>query len=59
MKLSQLDFLRAKKLSLDMRLEDASQEIVRHLKDFEVELSRQPDSKEMLLQLNIRLNPDG
>jgi len=59
MKLSQIDFLRATRLSLDLRLEDGKQEIVRELQDVEVELSRQPDSKEMLLQLNIRLNPDG
>jgi len=59
MRLSQIDFLRARRLSLDLRLEDGRQEIVRKLQDVEVELSRQPDSKEMLLQLNIRLNPDG
>ena len=33
--------------------------VVPEPEDVEVELSRQPDSKEMLLQLNIRLNPDG
>ena len=59
MKLTQLDFLRAKKLWLDLRLEDGSQQIVRELQDVEVELARRPDSKEMVLQLNIRLNPDG
>jgi hypothetical protein len=59
MKLSQIDFLRATRLSLDLRLKDGQQEIVRELQDVEVELSRQPDSREMLLQLNIRLNPDG
>ena len=59
MKLSQIDFLRATRLSLNLRLKDGQQEIVRELQDVEVELSRQPDSREMLLQLNIRLNPDG
>ena len=59
MKLSQIDFLRAKRLSLNLRLQDGARETVRELQDVEVELSRQPDSKEMLLQLNIRLNPDG
>ena len=59
MKLSPVDYLRAKRLSLNLRLEDGEQQTVREVQDVEVNLSRQPDSKEMLLQLNIRLNPDG
>lgn len=59
MKLNRIDFLRAKRISLDLRLEDSKQQIVRQFQDVEVDLVRQPDSKELLLQLNIRLNPDG
>ena len=59
LKLNKLDFLRASRISVDLRLEDGEQQIVRELQDVEIDLKRQPDSKEMLLQLNIRLNPDG
>ena len=59
MKLNRIDFLRAKRISLDLRLEDSKQQIIHRLQDVEVDLLRQPDSKELLLQLNIRLNPDG
>ena len=59
MKLTQADFLRANRVSLQLRVEDGEQQIVRELQDIEVDLLRQPDTKEMLLQLNIRLNPDG
>ncbi len=59
MRLNKIDFLRAHRLSVNLRLEDGDRQLVQELQDLQVELARQPDSEELLLQLNIRLNPDG
>jgi len=59
MQLSEGDFHRAKKLSLNLRLEDDEQQLVHEIRGVELELQSHPNPKEVLLQLNIRLNPDG
>jgi len=53
------DFLRARRVSLDLRVEDGDQQLVHEIRDWQLDLQKSPDPRELLLQLNIRLNPDG
>lgn len=57
--LKRADFERAHRLSLSVRVEDAHQQLVHEIRDLELDLRKSPDPREKLLQLNIRLNPEG
>lgn len=53
------DFVRARRVSLDLRVEDGDQQLVHEIRDWQLDLQKSPDPRELLLQLDIRLNPDG
>lgn len=53
------DFLRARRVSLNLRVEDGDQQLVHEIRDWQLDLQKSPDPRELMLQLNIRLNPDG
>lgn len=53
------DFLRARRVSLNLRVEDGDQQLVHEIRDWQLDLQKSTDPRELMLQLNIRLNPDG